>query len=93
MNLEPKFPKSFNFSFLVHHSVHHCASMNIRQGIITLLQDFYKILEVDYDATDEKIRLNYRRLALVSGSFPLSLSSYPHLISVLDWMSSYTSTL
>ncbi|XP_044499887.1 chaperone protein DnaJ isoform X2 [Mangifera indica] len=27
-------------------------------------KDFYKILEVDYDATDEKIRLNYRRLAL-----------------------------
>ncbi|KAJ0013788.1 hypothetical protein Pint_20976 [Pistacia integerrima] len=28
------------------------------------VEDFYKILEVDYDATDEKIRLNYRRLAL-----------------------------
>ncbi|KAJ6951845.1 hypothetical protein NC653_041100 [Populus alba x Populus x berolinensis] len=28
------------------------------------LVDYYKILEVDYDATDEKIRLNYRRLAL-----------------------------
>ncbi|KAL3565143.1 hypothetical protein D5086_033189 [Populus alba] len=27
-------------------------------------RDYYKILEVDYDATDEKIRLNYRRLAL-----------------------------
>ncbi|XP_011044447.1 PREDICTED: dnaJ homolog subfamily C member 5B isoform X3 [Populus euphratica] len=27
-------------------------------------QDYYKILEVDYDATDEKIRLNYRMLAL-----------------------------
>ncbi|KAK9191207.1 hypothetical protein WN943_019818 [Citrus x changshan-huyou] len=27
-------------------------------------QDYYKILEVDYDATDEKIRLNYRKLAL-----------------------------
>ncbi|KAJ6349542.1 hypothetical protein OIU77_007012 [Salix suchowensis] len=26
--------------------------------------DYYKILEVDYDATDEKIRLNYRKLAL-----------------------------
>ncbi|XP_061946724.1 uncharacterized protein LOC133670223 isoform X3 [Populus nigra] len=26
--------------------------------------DYYKILEVDYDATDEKIRLNYRMLAL-----------------------------
>ncbi|GAY43251.1 hypothetical protein CUMW_073060 [Citrus unshiu] len=28
------------------------------------LKDYYKILEVDYDATDEKIRLNYRKLAL-----------------------------
>ncbi|XP_017697650.1 chaperone protein DnaJ-like isoform X2 [Phoenix dactylifera] len=27
-------------------------------------QDHYKVLEVDYDATDETIRLNYRRLAL-----------------------------
>ncbi|KAG6737574.1 hypothetical protein POTOM_059102 [Populus tomentosa] len=30
----------------------------------TTQKDYYKILEVDYDATDEKIRLNYRRLAL-----------------------------
>lgn len=29
-------------------------------------KDYYKVLEVDYDATDEKMRLNYRRLALVS---------------------------
>ncbi|KAM7499882.1 hypothetical protein LguiA_024296 [Lonicera macranthoides] len=27
-------------------------------------KDYYKILEVDYDATDEKIKLNYRKLAL-----------------------------
>ncbi|XP_010549852.1 PREDICTED: uncharacterized protein LOC104820903 isoform X2 [Tarenaya hassleriana] len=27
-------------------------------------KDYYKILEVDYDATEEKIRLNYRKLAL-----------------------------
>ncbi|KAL6122919.1 hypothetical protein ACLB2K_075443 [Fragaria x ananassa] len=27
-------------------------------------KDYYRILEVDYDATDENIRLNYRRLAL-----------------------------
>ncbi|KAG1362039.1 chaperone protein DnaJ-like [Cocos nucifera] len=27
-------------------------------------KDYYKVLEVDYDATDETIRLNYRRLAL-----------------------------
>ncbi|KAK6926195.1 DnaJ domain [Dillenia turbinata] len=27
-------------------------------------KDYYKVLEVDYDATDEKIRFNYRRLAL-----------------------------
>ncbi|KAG2246242.1 hypothetical protein Bca52824_085870 [Brassica carinata] len=28
------------------------------------LSDYYKILEVDYDATEELIRLNYRKLAL-----------------------------
>lgn len=28
-------------------------------------KDYYKVLEVDYDATDEKIRLNYRKLALM----------------------------
>ncbi|KAK2977227.1 hypothetical protein RJ640_028432 [Escallonia rubra] len=28
------------------------------------ISDYYKVLEVDYDATDEKIRLNYRKLAL-----------------------------
>ncbi|GMI78938.1 hypothetical protein like AT5G16650 [Hibiscus trionum] len=27
-------------------------------------KDYYKILEVDYDATEENIRLNYRKLAL-----------------------------
>jgi preprotein translocase subunit Sec63 len=27
-------------------------------------KDYYKILEVDYDATEELIRLNYRKLAL-----------------------------
>ncbi|KAI3411317.1 J domain-containing protein [Psidium guajava] len=27
-------------------------------------KDYYKILGVDYDATDDKIRLNYRKLAL-----------------------------
>ncbi|KAI3895543.1 hypothetical protein MKW92_027465 [Papaver armeniacum] len=26
--------------------------------------DYYKVLEVDYDATDEKIRINYLKLAL-----------------------------
>ncbi|KAJ6296775.1 hypothetical protein OIU78_022491, partial [Salix suchowensis] len=31
---------------------------------LTFQPDYYKILEVDYDATDEKIRLNYRKLAL-----------------------------
>ncbi|XP_030935400.1 uncharacterized protein LOC126699574 [Quercus robur] len=30
----------------------------------TTPKDYYKVLEVDYDATDEKIRINYRRLAL-----------------------------
>ncbi|KAH1219810.1 DnAJ-like protein [Glycine max] len=27
-------------------------------------KDYYKVLEVEYDATDENIKLNYRRLAL-----------------------------
>ncbi|XP_073306587.1 uncharacterized protein [Primulina huaijiensis] len=27
-------------------------------------KDYYKVLEVDYDATDEAIKLNYRKLAL-----------------------------
>ena len=31
-----------------------------------MVQDYYRILEVDYDATDESIRSNYIRLALVS---------------------------
>lgn len=31
---------------------------------LTWFKDFYKVLGVDYDATDEKIRFNYRRLAL-----------------------------
>lgn len=34
---------------------------------LLIIKDYYKLLEVDYDATDEKIRLNYRKLALVSG--------------------------
>ncbi|PNY09159.1 chaperone dnaJ-domain containing protein [Trifolium pratense] len=29
-----------------------------------ILGDYYKVLEISYDATDEDIRLNYRRLAL-----------------------------
>lgn len=33
--------------------------------VFTSMKDYYKVLEVDYDATEEKIRLNYRRLALV----------------------------
>nr|XP_019705470.1 LOW QUALITY PROTEIN: dnaJ homolog subfamily B member 14-like [Elaeis guineensis] len=31
---------------------------------LSQLVDYYKVLEVDYDATDETIRLNYRKLAL-----------------------------
>ncbi|KAJ0079002.1 hypothetical protein Patl1_23712 [Pistacia atlantica] len=40
------------------------AFLPLYAAIFSSLSDFYKILEVDYDATDEKIRLNYRRLAL-----------------------------
>ncbi|CAL5364776.1 unnamed protein product [Camellia sinensis] len=35
-----------------------------KRQILTHLKDYYKVLEVDYDATDEKIKLNYRKLAL-----------------------------
>ncbi|KAL2939161.1 Chaperone protein DnaJ [Bienertia sinuspersici] len=35
-----------------------------------MAQGYYKILELDYDTTDEDIRLNYRRLALVSIHLP-----------------------
>ncbi|XP_058768563.1 ERBB-3 BINDING PROTEIN 1-like, partial [Vicia villosa] len=31
---------------------------------ISVNKDYYKMMEIDYDATDEDIRLNYRRLAL-----------------------------
>ncbi|KAL9690272.1 hypothetical protein QQ045_010669 [Rhodiola kirilowii] len=33
-------------------------------GLNCANKDYYKILEVEYDATDDKIRLNYRKLAL-----------------------------
>ena len=38
-----------------------------------MLKDYYKILEVDYDATEELIRFNYRKLALVRLSFRVFL--------------------
>lgn len=33
--------------------------------VLVTVQDYYNILEVEYDATDDNIRLNYRKLALV----------------------------
>ncbi|XP_028763414.1 uncharacterized protein LOC114750164 [Neltuma alba] len=36
----------------------------MESGDDTKSKDFYKVLEVDYDATDENIKFNYRRLAL-----------------------------
>ena len=38
---------------------------NIRVRNWQCMQDYYKILEVDYDATEDAIRSNYIRLALV----------------------------
>lgn len=35
------------------------------ESCVCFSQDYYKILEVDYDATDDAIRSNYIRLALV----------------------------
>ncbi|KAF5442574.1 hypothetical protein F2P56_035218 [Juglans regia] len=37
---------------------------NSIQKVFIYLKDYYKVLEVDYDATEENIRLNYLRLAL-----------------------------
>ena len=42
--------------------------------ILVYGQDLYKVLEVDYDATDQLIRTNYLRLALVELSLSLSLT-------------------
>lgn len=39
--------------------------------ILFFFQDYYKVLEVEYDATDDRIRTNYLRLALVSFSYTL----------------------
>ena len=78
--------QAFKFQFLFHSLVYHCTLMSIWWGLITLFKDYYKILEVDYDATDEKIRLNYRKLALVSGSFlSLSLSLFSPSTLWIDW--------
>lgn len=41
-----------------------------------MIKDYYKVLEVEYDATDEKIRLNYRKLALVSNIYHLKQLFY-----------------
>ena len=38
----------------------------IYSGFFSGKKDYYKILEVDYDATEEMLKLNYRKLALVS---------------------------
>jgi len=35
-------------------------------GEIGVVQDYYKIMEVDYDAKEDEIRSSYIRLALVS---------------------------
>ncbi|XP_041016247.1 dnAJ-like protein slr0093 isoform X3 [Juglans microcarpa x Juglans regia] len=37
---------------------------NSIQKVFIYLKDYYKVLEVDYDATEENIRVNYLRLAL-----------------------------
>lgn len=49
-------------------------------NLFVCLKDYYKILEVDYDATEELIRLNYRKLALVCEL------KYPFRISVNMWL-------
>ncbi|XP_075107976.1 uncharacterized protein LOC107804701 isoform X2 [Nicotiana tabacum] len=41
--------------------------------------DYYKVLEVEYDASDETIRLNYRKLALVSHPYFIE----QHLLQLL----------
>ena len=49
-------------------------------GLELCTQDYYRILEVDYDATEEAIRSNYIRLALVC----LCFIDIPHSICVLS---------
>ena len=44
------------------------------------LEDYYQILEVDYNATEENIKLSYKKLALVSYLCPC----YVRFICYLD---------
>lgn len=53
-----------------------CVHSGLILCFLFILQNFYRILEVDYDATDDVIRSNYIRLALVGSLF------YPFFISV-----------
>ncbi|CBI29011.3 unnamed protein product, partial [Vitis vinifera] len=57
------------FSLFVSILVHIC--MYVLENVIyfllrseSIVRDYYKVLKINYDATDEKIKLNYRRLAL-----------------------------
>lgn len=68
----------FEISVLFHCIEYNFTLMHMQCWIIILFQDYYKILEVDYDATDEKIRLNYRKLALVSIFLFFSSRSFLH---------------
>lgn len=77
----------FEISVLFHCIEYNFTLMHMQCWIIILFQDYYKILEVDYDATDEKIRLNYRKLALVSiflfsppGAFCMGFYTYRFVI-------------
>lgn len=48
------------------------------------MQDYYEILEVDYDADEDAIRSNYMRLALVSFGFCVLL--FLLITLVLGWI-------
>ncbi|XP_013621970.1 PREDICTED: chaperone protein DnaJ-like isoform X1 [Brassica oleracea var. oleracea] len=41
-----------------------CSSLHQMEDNNSPKKDYYKILEVDYDATEEMLKLNYRKLAL-----------------------------
>lgn len=53
------------------------------------VKDYYQILEVDYDATEENIKLSYKRLALVSYLCPCYVHFLCYFISYFSMCTLY----